>query len=1066
MKRKKLKAMVALAVTTSMALQFGVVEAFASTDNASINFEMYNQDKSETSSSISTKYKLTNNGNSDLDLSTVTIRYYFTIDNEKDQSYWCDYASKQDSNGYVGITNGVKGKFVKMDTPMEGADHYLEISFTKDAGNLAAGGFIELQNRFAKSDWSSYTQSNDYSFNSSNSNYGNWDNVVVLVDGEVVSGQEPDKKVDIVETNSVKVELQNGTTDIKTATISPKFTVTNTGNTSLDLSELKLRYFYTSDDDKAQNFFCDYSAITNGSYRGLTDKVVGTIEKLDEAKDNSDTYLEIGFKSDAGKLAPGETMVVQTRISKEDWSNYDQSNDFSLNNSENVTLNYEGEDIWGNAPGKIVHNSKLSIEELDYNKKYPEDKEVGLSLKGNEFTGIVNGDAPLVEGTDYRVDGEKVILTKEYLSSLPEGKVNLTFNFSAGKAQVLKVNVTDKSSMDITIGDAEGKAGETIKMPVTIKGVTEKGVYGYNFVFKYDKNKFENVSIEAGENAVNPNATFYAGVNSEKGYISATYLDSAADGSESIYSDGVICYITMTIKKDVSAGTSKISLLDPGDFIDTDFKVYKTNYNSGTITIKETKNSSIKPSVINVDLADVKDETINMTLNDNKLVSITNGSESLVEGKDYSVEESKVILSKDYLSTLPQGKTELTFNFSAGKSQVLKVNVTKTITKPNLDITIGSMDAVQGKTIKVPVTVKGVTDKGIYGYNFVFKYDTDKFEDVSIEAGENAVNPNATFYAGVNSEKGYISATYLDSAADGSESIYSDGVICYITMKVKADAKVGETTISLEDAGDFIDVDFTQYKTNYIEGKINISKDIEVVTNNSKIDKDSISFEEGKANDTDIKIDYKGNELTSIVNNGTELVKNEDYKVTNEGIVLKAEYLNKLSSGDYNLVFNFSAGESQTLKVNVTKEVSEEAKIYIDNVEAAPGETVKVAIRIKDIPTPVGCSAVILNYDPSQVEVESVEAGSSMVNPKDNFLGSISKKNNVIYLYFIDSEATGKELMKDDGVYAYVTFKVLDTVKSGTVISIDSKDPSNNVLADFDTNDIPFTFTAGSITVK
>ena len=89
-----------------------------------------------------------------------------------------------------------------------------------------------------------------------------------------------------------------------------------------------------------------------------------------------------------------------------------------------------------------------------------------------------------------------------------------------------------------------------------------------------------------------------------------------------------------------------------------------------------------------------------------------------------------------------------------------------------------------------------------------------------------------------------------------------------------------------------------------------------------------------------------------------------------------------------------------------------------------------------------------------------------MVNPKDNFLGSISKKNNVIYLYFIDSEATGKELMKDDGVYAYVTFKVLDTVKSGTVISIDSKDPSNNVLADFDTNDIPFTFTAGSITVK
>ena len=59
-----------------------------------------------------------------------------------------------------------------MSSPKAGADYYLEISFTDGAGNLEPGASIEVQGRFSKSDWSNYTQTDDYSFNSSNSYYG------------------------------------------------------------------------------------------------------------------------------------------------------------------------------------------------------------------------------------------------------------------------------------------------------------------------------------------------------------------------------------------------------------------------------------------------------------------------------------------------------------------------------------------------------------------------------------------------------------------------------------------------------------------------------------------------------------------------------------------------------------------------------------------------------------------------------------------------------------------------------------------------------------------------------
>lgn len=152
-----------------------------STAGVSLNYA--NGNESLTSTSINPKFKLTNISNSTIKLSDIKIRYYYTIDGEKSQSFWCDWSSVGNSN--------VTGRFSRMSSKKSGADYYVEIGFTNGAGNLEPGRSIEVQTRFSKDNWSSYTQSNDYSFSSSASDYNRWSKVTLYISGKIVSGNEP-----------------------------------------------------------------------------------------------------------------------------------------------------------------------------------------------------------------------------------------------------------------------------------------------------------------------------------------------------------------------------------------------------------------------------------------------------------------------------------------------------------------------------------------------------------------------------------------------------------------------------------------------------------------------------------------------------------------------------------------------------------------------------------------------------------------------------------------------------------------------------------------------------------
>lgn len=154
-----------------------------SVTEGSIKVQMYNGNTTPQMNGIMPRFKVFNTGSESINLSDVKIRYYYTIDGEKEQNFWCDWSS-------IG-SNNITGTFVKLSTPKDGADYYLEIGFSQCAGQLKAGESIEIHGRFAKSDWTNYNQSDDYSFSGLQSNYEDWSKVTAYIHDDLKWGIEP-----------------------------------------------------------------------------------------------------------------------------------------------------------------------------------------------------------------------------------------------------------------------------------------------------------------------------------------------------------------------------------------------------------------------------------------------------------------------------------------------------------------------------------------------------------------------------------------------------------------------------------------------------------------------------------------------------------------------------------------------------------------------------------------------------------------------------------------------------------------------------------------------------------
>jgi hypothetical protein len=133
--------------------------------------------------------------------------------------------------------------------------------------------------------------------------------------------------------------------------IVPNFKIVNAGGTSVPLSELTIRYWYTRDTAIAQTASCDF--FPPGCANVSTSFVV-----LSPTRTGADVYYQIGFTSGAGSIAPGgNSGEIKTRVHKTDWSAYTEAGDYSYDGTKTayadwskVTLYRNGVLVWGTEP--------------------------------------------------------------------------------------------------------------------------------------------------------------------------------------------------------------------------------------------------------------------------------------------------------------------------------------------------------------------------------------------------------------------------------------------------------------------------------------------------------------------------------------------------------------------------------------------------------------------------------------------------------------------------------------------------------------------------------------------
>ena len=280
--------------------------------------------------------RLRNTGTEAIDLTTVTMRYWFTADDNTGLPVAVCY--------YAPFGCSFIEQFV-VDLPdrLEHADHYAKITFT--GGDLEPGESASLdQLAIRDQGGATYRQDNDYSFLGQGSFTDN-EHVTVYVGGQLVWGTEPGALPRI---EAVEVQYANLDSNPQDNAIKPGLKVLNTGTVDLDRRRLTLRYWFTAEGPGPLQGFCDHADIGCGD-------ITTTFGSVDPARPGANSYLQVGFAP--GILQSGGGLgQMQFRIHNADFSPFDERDDFSHGTNTSfattttVTAYLDGKLVWGTEP--------------------------------------------------------------------------------------------------------------------------------------------------------------------------------------------------------------------------------------------------------------------------------------------------------------------------------------------------------------------------------------------------------------------------------------------------------------------------------------------------------------------------------------------------------------------------------------------------------------------------------------------------------------------------------------------------------------------------------------------
>ncbi|WP_018885521.1 glycoside hydrolase family 6 protein [Paenibacillus massiliensis] len=138
------------------------------------------------------------------------------------------------------------------------------------------------------------------------------------------------------------LQYRTGDTNATDSQIKPNFNIKNIGNTPVSLSDLTIRYYFTKEGTADMDSAIDWAQVGSENIQ----------------RTFTDSYVELSFTAAAGSIQPGgQSGDIQLRMYKTDWSNFDETNDYSYDSTktsyqdwEKVTLYKDGILVWGIEP--------------------------------------------------------------------------------------------------------------------------------------------------------------------------------------------------------------------------------------------------------------------------------------------------------------------------------------------------------------------------------------------------------------------------------------------------------------------------------------------------------------------------------------------------------------------------------------------------------------------------------------------------------------------------------------------------------------------------------------------
>uniref|UniRef100_UPI00403EFEA4 glycoside hydrolase family 6 protein n=1 Tax=Paenibacillus sp. KS-LC4 TaxID=2979727 RepID=UPI00403EFEA4 len=146
----------------------------------------------------------------------------------------------------------------------------------------------------------------------------------------------------VVPTGDLVLQYRAGDSNATDNQIKPYFNIKNNGSTAVNLSDLKIRYYFSKEGTAAMDSAIDWAQIGGTNIQ----------------RTFTDTYVELSFTSGAGAIqAGGQSGDIQLRMYKTDWTNFDETNDYSYDSTKTsyqdwnkVTLYKGGSLVWGIEP--------------------------------------------------------------------------------------------------------------------------------------------------------------------------------------------------------------------------------------------------------------------------------------------------------------------------------------------------------------------------------------------------------------------------------------------------------------------------------------------------------------------------------------------------------------------------------------------------------------------------------------------------------------------------------------------------------------------------------------------